>query len=62
MTLFQQLAQIVADTLNKDADRYTQVHAIQQTLIANGNTILAEDRDTVDSTLDVLFKEYGYRG
>lgn len=62
MTFTQQLAKQVVGTLSKDADRYTQIHTIREILIATGREFLSTDRETIDDTLDVLFKEYGFKG
>jgi len=62
MTTLRQIAQNVAKVTPKDADRYDQIWAIKQELIARGNRLLATDRETIDSILDILFDEYAYNG
>lgn len=61
MTLYQQVAKFVAGTIDKaTSDRYDQIWAIKQALLASDNDILATDRETIDATLDILFEEYGF--
>ena len=63
MTLYQQVAQTVASKMNKEtSDRYDQIWAIKQELLALKLDVLATDRETIDDTLDVLFTEYGFKG
>lgn len=63
MTFVQQVANFVAPTLNKEtSDRYEQIWAIKSALLAHGYELLATDRETIDTTLDVLFEEYGFKG
>jgi|TARA_R110001606_G_scaffold392048_1_gene560655 hypothetical protein len=60
MTLIKHTAKFVSNNLPKDSDRYDQIWAIKQELIKQGKEILATDRETIDSVLDVLFKEYKF--
>ena len=60
MPTLREFAHKVAQVTPKDADRYDQIYAIKQELIATGNDILATDRETIDEILDILFDEYGY--
>ena len=60
MPTLRQIAHKVAQVTPKDADRYDQIFAIKQELIATGNDILATDRETIDEILDILFDEYSY--
>lgn len=62
MIIIEKIAQKVAEVTSKDADRYDQIWAIKQELIANGSEILATDRETIDDILDILFDEYGFDG
>ena len=63
MTLYQQVAQTVASKMDKvTSDRYDQIWAIKQELLALKLDVLATDRETIDDTLDVLFSEYGFKG
>ena len=62
MLTLRQIAQKVAEVTPKDADRYDQIWAIKQELIAIGYRLLATDRETIDSILDILFDEYGFDG
>lgn len=57
----KQIALKVALKLDGTEDRYDQIYAIKQELIANGSDILATDRETIDDILDILFDEYGFR-
>lgn len=54
------IAKQVADKLDRTEDRYDQIWAIKQELIANDSEILATDRETIDDILDILFNEYGF--
>lgn len=62
MIIIEKIAQKVAEVTSKDADRYDQIWAIKQELIANGSEILATDRETIDDILEILFDEYGFDG
>jgi len=62
MLTIRQIAQKVSNTTPKDADRYDQIRAIKHQLIATGYRRLANDRETIDHILDVLFNEYYYKG
>jgi hypothetical protein len=62
MLTIRQIAQKVANTTPRDADRYEQIRSIKHQLIATGYRRLANDRETIDSILDVLFNEYSYKG
>ena len=61
MLRLRRIAQKISNTTPRDADRYNQIYAIKQELIANGSDILATDRETIDNILDILFNEYGFR-
>lgn len=62
ITLQQQTAKFVAETLDKtNSDRYDQIWAIKSALLSHGSGILATDRETIDETLDILFEKYGFR-
>jgi len=60
MTFQQQVAKFVSDNLDRTADRYEQIWSIKSALLAHGHEILATDRETIDSVLDVLFEEYNF--
>ena len=62
MTLIQQTAKFVSNNLDRTADRYEQIWSIKSALLAHGYELLATDRETIDSVLDVLFEEYGFQG
>lgn len=62
MLTLRQIAQKVAKVTPTDADRYDQIWAIKQELIATGHSLFATDRETIDGILDILFDEYGYNG
>jgi hypothetical protein len=62
MTIVQQIAKFVSNTLDRTADRYEQIWSIKAALIAHGHEILITDRETIDAALDILFDEYGFRG
>ena len=62
MIYLDKIAQNVAKTTPKTADRYDQIWAIKKELKANGSEILATDRETIDDILDILFDEYGFNG
>ena len=51
----------VAQTISREADRYDQIWAIKEILLKDA-PILATDRETIDSVLDVLFEVYGFQG
>ena len=55
------VAKTVAQTTSTQADRYDQIWAIKEILLKDA-PILATDRETIDSTLDILFEEYGFKG
>lgn len=57
----KQIALRVALKLDGTEDRYDQIWAIKQELIANGSELLATDRETIDDILDILFNEYGFK-
>lgn len=57
-----QIAQRISRTLSATADRYDQIWAIKQALIAADKEVLATDRETIDDILDILFDEYGFEG
>ena len=57
----KQIALKVALKLDGTEDRYEQIWAIKQELIANGSELLATDRETIDDILDILFNEYGFK-
>lgn len=57
----KQIALKVALKLDGTEDRYDQIWAIKQELIANGSELLATDRETIDDILDILFNEYGFK-
>jgi len=61
MTFQQQVAKFVSDNLDRTADRYEQIWSIKSALLAHGHEILATDRETIDSVLDVLFEEYDFQ-
>lgn len=54
------IAKQVAQTTSTQADRYDQIWAIKEILLKDA-PILATDRETIDSTLDILFEEYGFK-
>ena len=54
------IAQRVSQRLPHTADRYDQIWAIKQALLAADHEALATDRETIDDILDILFDEYGY--
>ena len=54
------IAKQVAQTTSREADRYDQIWAIKEILLKDA-PILATDRETIDSTLDILFEEYGFK-
>ena len=58
----KQIARKVALKLDSTADRYDQIWAIKQELIANGSEILATDRETIDEVLDILYHDYAFCG
>jgi len=60
MTFQQQVAKFVSDNLDRTADRYEQIWSIKSALLAHGHQLLATDRETIDSVLDVLFEEYNF--
>ena len=60
MTFHQQVAKFGANNLNRDADRYEQIWSIKSALLAHGYQLLATDRETIDSVLDVLFREHNF--
>ena len=62
MLILEKIAQKVAEVAPKDADRYDQIWAIKQELIATGHSLFATDRETIDDILDILFDEYGFDG
>lgn len=62
MITLRNIAHQVAQTTEKTADRYDQIWAIKTALIANGSELLATDRETIDSILDILFHEYDFMG
>jgi hypothetical protein len=59
-----QIAEKVSNKLNfKTADRYDQIFAIKQEILAIGpvpNTQLATDREFIDDTLDILYYRYSF--
>ena len=57
-----QIAQRISQTLPHTADRYDQIWAIKQALLAADKEVLATDRETIDDILDILFDEYGFEG
>ena len=60
MLTVEQFAAKVAEKLQGTEDRYAQISAIQETILATDQSILATDRDTIDNILDVLFYQYGF--
>jgi len=50
----------VAQVTPKDADRYAQIAVIQKQLVNEGFNLLATDRETIDSVLDILYEEYSF--
>ena len=60
MLYIRTLAKQVAQTTSREADRYDQIWAIKEILLKDA-PILATDRETIDSTLDILFEEYGFK-
>ena len=61
MLYIQTVAKTVAQTTSRETDRYDQIWAIKEILLKEA-PILATDRETIDSTLDILFNEYGFNG
>ena len=57
-----QIAKRISQTLSATADRYDQIWAIKQALLAADKEVLATDRETIDDILDILFDEYGFEG
>lgn len=57
----QQIAQTIAQQFpERSLDRYDQIWEIKKALIASGSEILATDRETIDSILDILFTEFSF--
>ena len=54
------IAQTVSRTLCLTADRYDQIFAIKQALIAEDLELFATDRETIDDILDILFSEFNF--
>lgn len=55
------IARTVALKLDSTADRYTQIAAIKQAILAdNPNSVLATDRETIDGILDILYNNYAF--
>ena len=56
-----QIAQTIAQQFpERSLDRYDQIWEIKKALIASGSEILATDRETIDSILDILFTEFSF--
>ena len=55
-----EIAGRIAQTLPHTTDRYDQIWAIKQKLMEADLEILATDRETIDSILDILYDEYGF--
>ena len=56
-----QIAQTIAQQFpERSLDRYDQIWEIKKALIASGSEILATDRETIDSILDILFTEFKF--
>lgn len=62
MLTLRKIAQKVSQKIPTTSDRYDQIWAIKQELIATGYRLLATDRETIDSILDILFDEYNFDG
>lgn len=57
-----QIAQTIAQQFpERSLDRYDQIWEIKKALIASGSEILATDRETIDSILDILFTEFKFK-
>ena len=62
MLTTKQFARKVALKIDSTADRYKQIAAIQQVILATGQAILATDRETIDEILDILYYDYAFCG
>ena len=61
MIRLHQIAQTIAQQFpERSLDRYDQIWEIKKALIASGSEILATDRETIDSILDILFTEFKF--
>ena len=61
MIRLHQIAQTIAQQFpERSLDRYDQIWEIKKALIASGSEILATDRETIDSILDILFTEFSF--
>jgi len=56
-----QFATQVAATLKGSEDRYDQIAAIKKVINESEQNLLATDRETIDSILDILYYEMGYK-
>ena len=62
MLTIKQFARKVALKIDSTSDRYTQIAAIKQVILATDQAILANDRETIDDILDVLYYDYAFCG
>tara|TARA_B110000211_G_scaffold65863_1_gene75913 strand:+ start:34 stop:342 length:309 start_codon:yes stop_codon:yes gene_type:complete len=61
MFTYNQFAAQVAATLKGNEDRYDQIAAIKKVINESGYSLFATDRETIDSILDILYYEMGYK-
>jgi outer membrane PBP1 activator LpoA protein len=62
MLTTKQFARRVALKIDSTADRYTQIGAIKEVILATDQLSLASDRETIDGILDILYHDYAFCG